>query len=355
MEQHSATTPTSDEEPQLKRLKSASLNPLDSLVSSSSPLSHSSSTGRSNLEERLGGIVMCTVCLDDSKLNMHQCPNGHLMCVACLNHLLTDARLKDEQATCPSCRCEISRALCCRSLVAEKVMSQLPTACSYCKQMLLRGDLDKHEKLDCAERSAKCRFERIGCTWQGAFHELEEHVAANCFQITHRTKSTGEIMAMMRSKEGHIESERAALMAVFSQLSMEKIQFNDLQFKPYKTDEITPKLYFETARFSALGHQWALKAHINDNQKNPNLAFNRYLSYQLILKSKASANLELKFVIVKGPFCEVAVEPKINTFEFGPSKPTETEFIKLPLESSLDCNKLLSSKVINIRFFMFQV
>ena len=59
-------------------------------------------------------------------------------------------------------------------------------------------------------------------------------------------------------------------------------------------------------------------------------------------------------MIVKGPFCEVNIEPKMNSFEFGPSKPTETDFIKLPLESSHDCNKMLTSKVINVRLYMFQ-
>jgi hypothetical protein len=75
----------------------------------------------------------------------------------------------------------------------------------------------------------------------------------------------------------------------------------DLQFKPYKTDEITPKLYFETSRFTAFFHQWVIKARINDNQKDPNLTVNRYLSYQLILKSKlSSSTLDVKFFVLKG-------------------------------------------------------
>ena len=75
-----------------------------------------------------------------------------------------------------------------------------------------------------------------------------------------------------------------------------------MQFKQYKTDEITPKLYFETNRFSAFFHQWVLKARINDNQKNPNLTIDRFLSYQLILKSKLSTNqasLDLRFCVLK--------------------------------------------------------
>ncbi|CAG5089028.1 Oidioi.mRNA.OKI2018_I69.PAR.g12057.t1.cds [Oikopleura dioica] len=62
----------------------------------------------------------CTVCLDVPGVALYQCKNGHLMCYTCLNHLLADARLKEEQSTCPNCRCEISMERCMRNLAAEK-------------------------------------------------------------------------------------------------------------------------------------------------------------------------------------------------------------------------------------------
>ena len=130
----------------------------------------------------------------------------------------------------------------------------------------------------------------------------------------------------------------------------------DLQFKQYKTDDITPKLYFETNRFSAFFHQWVLKARVNDNQKNPNLSMHRYISFQLILKSKLSVSsqptLDVKFCVVKGPFGEVAIDTAVHSFEFSASK-METDFIRLQIRTE-DCNKLLASKAINFRFFMFQ-
>lgn len=148
-------------------------------------------------------------------------------------------------------------------------------------------------------------------------------------------------------------------MQLINTLSFEKICFNDLQFKQYKTDEITPKLYFETNRFSAFFHQWVLKARVNDNQKNPNLTLNRFISYQLILKSKLSSttsqtnnSLDIKFCVLKGPFGEIPINPSLHSFEFNQNK-LETDYIKFNINSS-DCNKLLASKVINFRFFMFQ-
>ncbi len=129
-----------------------------------------------------------------------------------------------------------------------------------------------------------------------------------------------------------------------------------MQFKQYKTDEITPKLYFETNRFGAFFHQWVLKARVNDNQKNPNLSLNRFISFQLILKSRLNGsqpNLEVKFCVLKGPFGEVPINARVQTFEFSQNK-LETDYIKLDIKSS-DCNKLLASKIINFRFFMFQI
>jgi hypothetical protein len=51
------------------------------------------------LEDRIGSILSCCICLDLSTLAMYQCVNGHLMCISCFNHLLADCKLKDEQTT----------------------------------------------------------------------------------------------------------------------------------------------------------------------------------------------------------------------------------------------------------------
>ena len=133
------------------------------------------------------------------------------------------------------------------------------------------------------------------------------------------------------------------------------LSVKDLQFKQYKTDEITPKLYFETNRFSAFFHQWVLKARVNDNMKSPNLTSNRFISFQLILKSKLTGtppSLDIKFCILRGPLGDVSLNPRVYSFEFNQNK-LETDYIRLSINPE-DCNKLLASKTINFRFFMFQ-
>lgn len=81
-----------------------------------------------------------------------QCNNGHLMCAGCLTHLLADARLKDETASCPNCRCEISKTQCSRNLAVEKAVCELPTECQYCNKELPRAQIERHMAERCEER-----------------------------------------------------------------------------------------------------------------------------------------------------------------------------------------------------------
>ena len=319
-------------------------------------------------------------CSDLPQTAIYQCTNGHLMCAGCFQHLLADARLKDEQSTCPNCRCEISKTSCCRNLAVEKTLSELPASCAYCNVMFSRNCLEIHQRNECLERPSKCIYKRIGCPWEGPYHELDAH-SENCL---HQSKPGKDILAYLNAKDAEVQEEQHSIMQLVGALSFEKVCFNDLQFKQYKTDDITPKLYFETNRFSAFFHQWVLKARVNDNQKNPNLTLNRYISYQLILKSKLpsgqsssgssssssssnhsssssssttssssnSGGLEVKFCVLKGPFGEVSINPSLQSFEFNQNK-LETDYIKFNIKAA-DCNKLLASKMINFLFFMFQ-
>lgn len=97
---------------------------------------------------------MCTSCrsVSSSPFPSSQCTNGHLMCAGCFIHLLADARLKEEQATCPNCRCEISKSLCCRNLAVEKAVSELPSECGFCLRQFPRSLLERHQKEECQDR-----------------------------------------------------------------------------------------------------------------------------------------------------------------------------------------------------------
>ena len=93
------------------------------------------------------------------------------MCAGCFTHLLADARIRDETATCPNCRCVISKDACSRNLAVEKAVCELPGECRFCNQELPRSLLDRHMTDICEERIVACRFVSIGCPWNGPFHE----------------------------------------------------------------------------------------------------------------------------------------------------------------------------------------
>ncbi|CAG2118921.1 unnamed protein product [Medioppia subpectinata] len=305
-------------------------------------------------------------------LNPNMCTNGHLMCAGCFTHLLADARLRDETATCPNCRCVISRDLCSRNLAVEKAVCELPGLCRFCSKELPRALLDKHQTDYCDERIVRCAFARLGCPWSGPFHESGTH-AETCL---HPNKSGREVLDVLVGLDKEITDEKKLYDSIFDLLSFEKITFNDLQLKPYRTDEYIHKLYYETSRFTAFNTQWVVKARVNEEQRDPTQSCERQLSYQIVLKSKLTTPMAIHYVILKvnttvysfalilindrfigvfkGPFGDMKLYPRLYKHEFNESS-NESPFQIISLHDSHECNKLLAAKAINFRLIMFQM
>ncbi|XP_032690687.1 cysteine and histidine-rich protein 1 homolog isoform X1 [Odontomachus brunneus] len=300
------------------------------------------------LEHRLGGILCCAVCLDLPRSAVYQCTNGHLMCAGCFTHVLADARLRDELATCPNCRIEISKTSASRNLAVEKAVSELPAECQYCAKEFPRNFVEHHEDAMCEERISSCKFSRIGCPWRGPNHERLEH-EAHC---VHPHRTGADVMEALLDIDARTLEERRLYDNVFDLLSYEKITFNDLQMKPYRTDEFVHKLFYETSRFSAFNNQWVVKARINSSQRDPTQSSERDMTYQLILKSKTTYPLPLHYLILKGPFGDMKVQPRIHRFEFT-EQDNESPYLPLPLPDTAECNRLLAAKAINFRLIMF--
>ncbi|VVC96512.1 unnamed protein product [Leptidea sinapis] len=266
------------------------------------------------LEQRLGGILCCAVCLDLPPAAVYQCSNGHLMCAPCFTHLLADARLRDESATCPNCRIEISRTSASRNLAVEKTVSELPIECRHCTHVFPRHSIEHHEEKTCEERCkcgvpreykftqlrvdmeqrkamsglvriavtvysfmlslfrrtylvpdlvgtskrrryhrvTGCKFASIGCLWRGAARVAGAHEAT----CERPALSAGEVLDALAVRERCAADQLRVYTQIFDMLSYEKITFNDLQLKPYRTDEFVHKLYYETLRFPSFGHHW---------------------------------------------------------------------------------------------------
>uniref|UniRef100_A0A182Y4S0 Uncharacterized protein n=1 Tax=Anopheles stephensi TaxID=30069 RepID=A0A182Y4S0_ANOST len=300
------------------------------------------------LELRLGGILCCAVCLDLPRTAMYQCSMGHLMCAGCFTHLLADGRLRDQNATCPNCRTEISKNNSSRNLAVEKAVSELPAECQYCSKEFPNKSIDYHESTECEDRPTDCKYARIGCQWRGPIHEVTSH-EGNC---AHPRKSGADVMVALQAHDVKAAEDKKLFLTLIDLLSYEKIIFNDLQLKPYRTDEYVHRLYYETSRFSAFNHQWVVKAIINKSQRDPHESCERDITYQLILKSKTTSPLPMHFFVLRGPFSDIKVDTQIYKHDFADTE-TESPFKLLPLPDTAECNRLLAAKAINFRLIMF--
>lgn len=296
------------------------------------------------LESRLGSVLCCAVCLDLPKTAMYQCIMGHLMCAGCFTHLLADSRLRDQVATCPNCRVEISKNNATRNLAVEKAVSELPSEC----QEFPRSTLDHHERNECDERPTECKYFLIGCQWNGPMHEAKEHEA----QCAHPKKSGADVMGALKDREAHHEEEKKLFSCLVDLLSYEKITFNDLRLQSYRTDEFIHKLFYETTRFSAFNHQWIVKAIVNNSQRDVHQSNDRFITYQVALKTKTQHPLSIHFFVLPGPFSDMKVNAKIYKQDFTDNE-NESAFNLLPLPDTAECNRLLAAKTINLRLVMF--
>lgn len=199
-------------------------------------------------------------------------------------------------------------------------------------------------------RVTQCKYKRIGCPWHGPFHELSAHEA----ECSHPSKTGMELMGILDEMDQSHRRELQLYNSIFSLLCFEKIGFTEVQFRPYRTDDFITRLYYETPRFTVLNQTWVLKARINDSERNPNLSCKRTLSFQLILKSKVNSALECSFLLLKGPYDDVKIKPVIQHHVFS-NDANETEYALLPISDSVECNKLLAAKNINLRLFIFQM
>ncbi|XP_039758948.1 cysteine and histidine-rich protein 1 homolog isoform X2 [Pararge aegeria] len=298
------------------------------------------------LEHRLGGILCCAVCLDLPQAAVYQCSNGHLMCAPCFTHLLADARLRDESASCPNCRIEISKANASRNLAVEKAVSELPSACRHCTGVFPRHSLQHHEDQTCEQRVTGCRYACLGCGWRGAAAAGAAHEAA----CAHPRQSAADLVELLAARERQAADQLLLHSQLLGLLSYEKITFTDLQLKPYRTEELH-KLYYETSRFSAFGQQWLVKAFVNKHQRDPTQSAQREITYQLILKSKPGGAVGVWWMWARGPFGEARMSASLAQHAFREDEAAPAR--ALPLADPADANRLLANKAIHFRLIMF--
>lgn len=70
-------------------------------------------------------------------------------------------------------------------------------------------------------RVTQCKYKRIGCPWQGPYHELSVHEA----ECTHPTKTGNELMEILDEMDQTRKKEMQLYNSIFSLLSFEKIGY----------------------------------------------------------------------------------------------------------------------------------
>ena len=309
---------------------------------------HSISNCQSPSESRLNVILCCTVCLDLPSSTCFQCTNGHLICEVCLNRILADAHLEDRPARCPSCRCEMSDEVpYVRNLAVEKAISELSARCQHCHQLFPRNILVRHEG-SCLLKPCPCRFAVIGCTWTGKFYELTQH-EAECSLAS----ISGEEVARYVEEKRERMARAQENFCILDILSRGDNELADLKLKTYYTDAVTPRLYFESSRFTAFGRSWIVRAQVASNdldQTEPNRAVSRSIVFQLVLKSRFSLPMTVHALAVGGPNSDVSFKSNIHKFDFVPETPA-SDFVNLGV-SSEECDAILSTPTIYFRLLM---
>lgn len=199
-------------------------------------------------------------------------------------------------------------------------------------------------------RLVNCEYDALGCSWQGPFHEMALHEK----ECSAPSKKGEEVLEVVKQKESKHKEEVKNYRNILGLLSYEKITFNDIQLRPYRTDDFSTKLYYESGRFTAFSQQWLIKTAVNDHERHPSHTIERRMTFQLVLKSRVTTPMDVHYLVINGPNSDVKINPQVYRFEFTEEK-TESPYETLPLVDSAECNKILANKTINLRLILFQV
>jgi len=122
-------------------------------------------------DEELRAMIKCPVCLDAIRPPILQCPDGHLICKECRDHL-------DYPRRCPICRSSLNTEL--RTLVTERLVQDLEFVCKHdgCSSEMKHTELKDHES-SCEHRPYSCPYNFDAsdfCDWTGKRSDIAAHL-----------------------------------------------------------------------------------------------------------------------------------------------------------------------------------
>ena len=114
----------------------------------------------------------CPVCLTLPNGEVHQCNEGHTVCIDCWRRINPRA--------CPECRQLLPQSNRCRA--AERAIAALDTTCEHCGETVTRGQMEEHLQA-CPQRRSACAAAAAGCEWEGWASERAAHEKACPFAV----------------------------------------------------------------------------------------------------------------------------------------------------------------------------
>ena len=112
------------------------------------------------------------MCLTLPNGEVHQCNEGHTVCIDCWRRINPRA--------CPECRQLLPQSNRCRA--AERAIAALDTTCEHCGETVTRGQMEEHLNA-CPQRRSACAAAAAGCGWEGWASERGAHEKACPFAI----------------------------------------------------------------------------------------------------------------------------------------------------------------------------
>lgn len=114
-------------------------------------------------------LLECPVCMNLMYPPIHQCPNGHTICVSCKSKV---------QNSCPICRHDLGNIRC---LALEKVAESMELPCKYqflgCQDIFPYHSRRRHEE-NCKFRPYNCPYAGAECSLTGDIPFLVAHLKA---------------------------------------------------------------------------------------------------------------------------------------------------------------------------------
>ncbi|BFF96971.1 cysteine and histidine-rich protein 1 homolog [Drosophila madeirensis] len=312
--------------------------------------------GASDLHKRLYNLLLCVVCREvPHPEESYQCKHGHIMCEDCTNHILADAMITDKDAHCPSCRVCINCHDLEQNLVVRQALWELPIECASCAvELSVAKELPKHLKFDCELRVVRCKYQCLGCSWEGTLKDRElSHDAACAFP----QRNGKDIMKFLQLANAKVRLSNVPLMKLLRELSASRINFRNVIMSripnrdSISSDFLREFVLLESETITAFEEQWVLRLHLTTAGER------RALSCQLLLLSTPRGALMVDHMIripqgvgsVKQQH-DIRLQLYRQLFDANNQGEGRRE---LPLEGPQSLYRLFAMNEIQLRLWMF--